>query len=100
MAVPVSSDEDQVKSLISAEEIAGRVEELAAMVRHLRDEEDIFLSAVTYPAVEKGVLLLRIMPTSLHTTSDVERTLDALDAVLARPEFAACTDPAAAAVGS
>ncbi|HPS84697.1 MAG TPA: pyridoxal phosphate-dependent aminotransferase family protein, partial [Bacteroidales bacterium] len=31
---------------------------------------------VTYPVIPKGQLLLRIIPTAVHTMEDVEYTLD------------------------
>ena len=36
---------------------------------------------VTYPVVERGELMLRIIPTAVHTLDDVNYTLDAFGAV-------------------
>jgi glycine C-acetyltransferase len=47
----------------------------------LRENYKIFVSAVTYPVVEKGELMLRIIPTSVHTMADVEETLSAFEAI-------------------
>lgn len=43
----------------------------------LRENYNIFCSIVTYPVVPKGVILLRIIPTSVHTFDDVDYTVEA-----------------------
>lgn len=54
-------------------------EELAVeLIRRLRDEHGVFCSLVVYPVVPRGVIQLRLTPTSLHTTSDIERTAEAI----------------------
>ena len=47
----------------------------------LREEYNIFCSIVIYPVVPKGVILLRLIPTAMHTLEDVEYTLNAFKAV-------------------
>ncbi|MGJ3260961.1 MAG: aminotransferase class I/II-fold pyridoxal phosphate-dependent enzyme [Rhodospirillales bacterium] len=47
------------------------------IVHFMREKEGIFLSAVTYPVVPKGVVLLRMTPTAAHTYDHVDRTLAA-----------------------
>lgn len=47
------------------------------LVRDMRSNYGIFLSVVTYPVIEKGGFMLRIIPTASHTLEDVERTLNA-----------------------
>lgn len=59
----------------------GDTMEACAMVKDLREEHGIFCSIVVYPVVPKGVILLRLIPTAAHKAEDVERTLDAFDAV-------------------
>jgi glycine C-acetyltransferase len=36
---------------------------------------------VVYPVVPKGVILLRLIPTAVHTVEDVEETLNAFSEV-------------------
>ncbi len=43
----------------------------------LRENYNIFCSIVIYPVVPKGVILLRLIPTAMHTLEDVEYTLTA-----------------------
>ncbi len=47
----------------------------------LREKYGIFVSIVTYPVVEKGVIMLRMIPTAAHTIEDVKETLDAFEAI-------------------
>lgn len=51
------------------------------IVRDLREIHGVFVSGVTYPVVEKGVIMLRIIPTAVHTMDDVQYTLDAFSAI-------------------
>ena len=41
----------------------------------LRENYNIFCSIVTYPVVPKGVILLRLIPTAVHTLEEVEYTI-------------------------
>lgn len=43
----------------------------------LRENYGIFTSIVVYPVVPKGTIMLRIIPTAVHTMEHVERTLNA-----------------------
>ena len=47
------------------------------MIRLLRDEFQIFVTAVTYPVVPRGTILFRLVPTAAHSDEDVEVTLHA-----------------------
>ena len=39
---------------------------------------------VIYPVIPKGEILLRIIPTAVHTTNDVDRTIAAFKEVKAK----------------
>ena len=43
----------------------------------LRENYNIFCSVVTYPVIPKGSILLRLIPTAIHTLEDVEYTINA-----------------------
>ena len=45
------------------------------IVRDLRRNYGIFTSVVIYPVVPKGVIMLRIIPTAVHTMEDVNYTI-------------------------
>lgn len=53
----------------------------ANLVFDLRENYNVFCSIVVYPVVPKGVILLRLIPTSLHSIEDVEYTIDAFSAI-------------------
>lgn len=51
------------------------------LVFDLRENYNIFCSMVTYPVIPKGQLILRLIPTAVHTDEDIQLTLDAFSAV-------------------
>jgi glycine C-acetyltransferase len=55
----------------------GGVEEATAMVMDLRENYGIFCSIVVYPVIPKGHIIYRLIPTSVHTDDDIQRTLEA-----------------------
>ncbi len=59
----------------------GGVIEATAMVRDLRETHGVFCSIVVYPVVPKGVIMLRVIPTSAHSLEDVEYTLNVFSEV-------------------
>ena len=61
--------------------LEGSVPEAMVMVNDLRENYGIFLSIVIYPVIPKGIILLRMIPTSSHTLSDIDETLKAFDII-------------------
>lgn len=61
--------------------LKGSTQEAANLIIDLRENYGIFVSVVTYPVVEKGVMMLRIIPTAEHTLADVEKTLNAFEVI-------------------
>lgn len=61
--------------------LQGSVPEAMVMVNDLRENYGIFLSIVIYPVIPKGIILLRMIPTTSHTLSDVDETLTAFEAI-------------------
>ena len=57
--------------------LSGSVPEATQIAFDLRENYDIFCSIVGYPVVPKGVILLRLIPTAVHTLEDVEYTVKA-----------------------
>jgi len=55
----------------------GGVGEATQITYDLRENYNIFCSIVTYPVVPKGVILLRLIPTAVHTLEDVHYTIKA-----------------------
>lgn len=61
--------------------LKGGTEEAAKLIIDLRENHRIFVSVVTYPVVERGELMLRIIPTAVHSPEDVEVTLNAFEVI-------------------
>jgi len=59
----------------------GSVQEATQITYDLRENYDIFCSIVAYPVVPKGVILLRLIPTAVHTLEDVDYTVKAFKEV-------------------
>lgn len=57
--------------------------EAGNLIIDLRENHGVFCSMVAYPVIPKGQILLRLIPTAVHTMEDVEYTLNA---------FTACRD--------
>ncbi len=55
--------------------LKGGVPEATHITHDLRENYDIFCSIVVYPVVPKGVILLRLIPTAIHTLEDVDYTV-------------------------
>jgi glycine C-acetyltransferase len=59
----------------------GNPSEAANLIIDVRENYNIFLSIVIYPVVPKGVMLLRLIPTAVHTPDDIEQTLSCFSEV-------------------
>jgi glycine C-acetyltransferase len=59
----------------------GGVEEATNLVFDLRENYSVFCSLVAYPVIPKGELMLRLIPTAMHSLEDVDYTIRAFKAV-------------------
>ena len=59
----------------------GDLAEATSITMDLRENYGIFCSIVMYPVIPKGLIMLRLIPTALHTQEDVQRTLSAYSEV-------------------
>ena len=64
--------------------LEGDIPEATHITYDLRENFNIFCSIVTYPVVPKGVILLRLIPTAVHSLEDVEYTIEAFSKVKAK----------------
>lgn len=55
----------------------GGIIEATNLILDLRENYNIFCSMVIYPVVPKGDILLRLIPTSMHSLDDVQETIAA-----------------------
>jgi glycine C-acetyltransferase len=61
--------------------LSGSIPEGTNITMDLRENYNVFCSIVVYPVIPKGHLLLRLIPTAMHTLEDVEYTINAFKAV-------------------
>lgn len=54
----------------------GSISEATNLVTDLRENHNIFCSMVVYPVVPQGIIILRLIPTSVHTMADVKQTVE------------------------
>lgn len=59
----------------------GGVGEATQLTYDLREIYNVFCSIVVYPVVPKDVIMLRVIPTAVHTLEDVDYTLHAFSEV-------------------
>jgi glycine C-acetyltransferase len=57
--------------------LSGSVAEGTQVTMDLRENYNIFCSIVVYPVIPKGQLLLRLIPTAMHSLEDVDYTVNA-----------------------
>jgi len=60
----------------------GSIPEATNLVYDLRENFNIFCSMVTYPVVPKGMIILRLIPTAVHTLEDVKYTIDSFSKIV------------------
>ncbi|WP_373494006.1 aminotransferase class I/II-fold pyridoxal phosphate-dependent enzyme [Aquiflexum sp.] len=59
----------------------GTIGEAATLNKDLRENYKIFCSVVIYPVIPKGMIILRLIPTAVHTLADVDETIAAFEAI-------------------
>ena len=61
--------------------LQGGIPEATNLIIDLRENYDIFCSMVVYPVVPKGIIILRLIPTAVHTLEDVKYSIDAFSKI-------------------
>jgi len=74
------------QSCVTPVYLKGSIPEAMVLVKDLRENHNIFCSIVVYPVIPKGIILLRLIPTSTHTQEDITLTLDAFSTIRERLE--------------
>jgi len=69
------------QSAVTPVYLSGGVGEATNLTYDLRENYNIFCSIVTYPVVPKGVILLRLIPTAVHTIDDVNYTIKSFSSI-------------------
>lgn len=79
--VSAGFDIGNTQSPVTPVYLNGSILEATNLVRDLRENYKLFCSMVVYPVVPKGVIILRLIPTAIHTREDVQHTLEAFTVI-------------------
>jgi glycine C-acetyltransferase len=74
-------DLGNTQSCVTPVFLKGSMYEAMVMVKELREKYFIFCSIVVYPVVPKGLILLRLIPTTSHGIVDIDETLSAFSKI-------------------
>ncbi|MBC8083836.1 MAG: pyridoxal phosphate-dependent aminotransferase family protein [Hymenobacter sp.] len=69
------------KSPVTPVLLQGQIPDATQITFDLRENHGIFCSIVVYPVVPRGVIMLRLIPTAVHTLDDVAQTIKAFEVV-------------------
>ena len=69
-------DIGKTQSPVTPVYLNGTIPEATKLIYDLRENYDIFCSMVVYPVVPKGIIMLRLIPTAVHTLEDVKYTIE------------------------
>lgn len=69
------------KSPVTPVFLNGGWKEAANLIKDVRNNYNLFCSMVVYPVVPKDIIMLRIIPTALHSLEDVKETLDTFESI-------------------
>jgi glycine C-acetyltransferase len=62
----------------------GSIPESTNLIFDLRENYNVFCSMVVYPVVPKGMIILRLIPTAVHTLEDVNYTIDCFSKIVGK----------------
>lgn len=74
-------DMGTTESCVTPVFLNGKLQETVHMIIDLRENHNIFCSIVVYPVVPKDVIMLRLIPTAVHTLDDVKTTIEAFEQI-------------------
>jgi len=60
----------------------GSIPESTNLIYDLRENYNVFCSMVVYPVVPKGMIILRLIPTAVHTMKDVNYTIECFSKIV------------------
>ena len=64
--------------------LSGSIPEATNLIYDLRENFNIFCSMVVYPVVPKGMIILRLIPTAVHTMEDVNYTIESFSKIVGK----------------
>lgn len=74
----------ETNSCVTPVYMNGSIPEATNLIYDLRENHNIFCSMVVYPVVPKGMIILRLIPTAVHTLEDVNYTIDCFSKIVGK----------------
>ena len=75
----------------------GQIPDATQLTLDRRENYSIFCSIVVYPVVPKDVIMLRLIPTAVHTLEDVKETIAAFEKIAQKLDKGLYSSPAVTA---
>ena len=69
-------------SMVTPVYLSGSIPEATNLILDLRENYNVFCSMVVYPVVPKGMIILRLIPTAVHTLEDVNYTIECFSKIV------------------
>ncbi|MEO8588092.1 MAG: pyridoxal phosphate-dependent aminotransferase family protein [Flavobacteriales bacterium] len=91
-------DIGKTNSCVTPVYMKGGIPEATNVIVDLRENHSIFCSIVVYPVIPKGEILLRLIPTAVHTLDDVNYTVEHFQKVMEKLKAGAYKSETIAAV--
>lgn len=74
----------ETNSCVTPVYMNGSIPESTNLIYDLRENYNIFCSMVVYPVVPKGMIILRLIPTAVHTIEDVNYTIECFSKIVGK----------------
>ncbi|MES2592640.1 MAG: aminotransferase class I/II-fold pyridoxal phosphate-dependent enzyme [Bacteroidota bacterium] len=74
----------ETNSAVTPVYMNGSIPEATNLILDLRENFNIFCSMVVYPVVPKGMIILRLIPTAVHTLEDVNYTIESFSKIVGK----------------
>jgi glycine C-acetyltransferase len=74
----------ETNSCVTPVYMNGSIPEATNLILDLRENYNIFCSMVVYPVVPKGMIILRLIPTAVHTLEDVNYTIECFSKIVGK----------------
>lgn len=74
----------ETNSCVTPVYMNGSIPESTNLIFDLRENYNIFCSMVVYPVVPKGMIILRLIPTAVHTLEDVNYTIECFSKIVGK----------------
>ncbi|MES2799865.1 MAG: aminotransferase class I/II-fold pyridoxal phosphate-dependent enzyme [Bacteroidota bacterium] len=71
-------------SMVTPVYLNGSIPESTNLILDLRENYNVFCSMVVYPVVPKGMIILRLIPTAVHTLEDVKYTIECFSKIVGK----------------